>query len=140
MDVSTDSPQQGRREAGEVRPLMQEAMQSHFSVFRRGDTLQQGLDKLIALRDPLEEVTVDDNSLLWNVALVSASSWPTSLNRRWSLHIPPVSARSHVARMRVRTITNGDDKNWLKHTVAWKDEDWKVTFAYRPVHLNALVE
>jgi succinate dehydrogenase / fumarate reductase flavoprotein subunit len=28
--------------------------------------------------------------------------------------------------------------NWLKHTCAWKDEDWKVTFAYRPVHLNAL--
>jgi succinate dehydrogenase / fumarate reductase flavoprotein subunit len=26
----------------------------------------------------------------------------------------------------------------LKHTVAWKDEDWNVTFAYRPVHLNAL--
>jgi len=26
----------------------------------------------------------------------------------------------------------------LKHTCAWKDEDWKVTFAYRPVHLNAL--
>ena len=31
-----------------------------------------------------------------------------------------------------------DDKNWLKHTVAWKDEDWKVTCAYRPVHLHAL--
>ena len=31
-----------------------------------------------------------------------------------------------------------DDVNWLKHTCAWKDEDWNVTFAYRPVHLNAL--
>ena len=31
-----------------------------------------------------------------------------------------------------------DDVNWLKHTCAWKDDDWKVTFAYRPVHLNAL--
>jgi len=31
-----------------------------------------------------------------------------------------------------------DDKNWLKHTVAWKDEDWNVRFAYRPVHLNTL--
>ena len=34
-------------------PLMQEVMQSGFSVFRRGDTLQEGLDKLVALRDPL---------------------------------------------------------------------------------------
>jgi succinate dehydrogenase/fumarate reductase flavoprotein subunit len=31
----------GGNKPGEVRPQMQEAMQSHFSVFRRGDTLQQ---------------------------------------------------------------------------------------------------
>ena len=31
-----------------------------------------------------------------------------------------------------------DDVNWLKHTVAWKDDDWNVTFAYRPVRLNTL--
>ena len=31
-----------------------------------------------------------------------------------------------------------DDKDWLKHTVAWKDEDWTVRFAYRPVRLDTL--
>jgi len=31
-----------------------------------------------------------------------------------------------------------DDVNWLKHTCAWKDADWNVTFSYRPVHLHAL--
>src|SRR3984957_13189010 len=43
----------GGNKPGEIRPLMQEAMQSGFAVFRRGDTLKQGLDKLMALRDPL---------------------------------------------------------------------------------------
>ena len=62
----------GGNKPGEIRPLMQEVMQTGFSVFRRGDTLQDGLNKLNALRDPLERVTVDDDSLLWNVALVSA--------------------------------------------------------------------
>jgi succinate dehydrogenase / fumarate reductase flavoprotein subunit len=52
----------GGNKPGEVRTLMQEVMQSSFGVFRRGDTLQEGLDKLIALRDPLERVTVDDES------------------------------------------------------------------------------
>ena len=55
-------------------------MQSGFAVFRRGDTLREGLDKLQALRDPLERVTVDDNSLQWNVAL----------SRLWSLPISPI--------------------------------------------------
>ena len=31
-----------------------------------------------------------------------------------------------------------DDVNWLKHTVAWKSEDWDVNFAYRPVRLDTL--
>jgi succinate dehydrogenase / fumarate reductase flavoprotein subunit len=31
-----------------------------------------------------------------------------------------------------------DDVNWLKHTCAWKDENWNVRFGYRPVHLHAL--
>jgi succinate dehydrogenase / fumarate reductase, flavoprotein subunit len=62
----------GGNKPGEVRPQMQEVMQSGFAVFRRGDTLKEGLEKLEALRDPLERVTVDDDSLQWNVALVSA--------------------------------------------------------------------
>src|SRR6201987_940772 len=41
----------GGNKTGEVRPLMQEAMQSSFGVFRQGDSLQEGLKKIEALRD-----------------------------------------------------------------------------------------
>jgi succinate dehydrogenase / fumarate reductase flavoprotein subunit len=117
---------------------MQEAMQSGFAVFRRGDTLKEGLDNLTALRDPLERVTVDDDSLLWNVALVSALELANLADQA------VVIAQSAVARTESRgahareDYHKRDDKNWLKHTVAWKDEDWNVTFAYRPVHLQPL--
>ena len=43
----------GGNKAGEVRPRLQETMQSSFGVFRRGDAWKEGLDKLKALRDPL---------------------------------------------------------------------------------------
>jgi succinate dehydrogenase / fumarate reductase flavoprotein subunit len=62
----------GGNKPGEIRPLMQEVMQAGFGVFRRGDTLNEALKKLTALRDPLDRVTVDSASLQWNVALVSA--------------------------------------------------------------------
>ena len=51
---------------------------------------------------------------------------------------PPLRVPNHAGRMRARITKNATTENWLKHTCAWKDEDWKVTFAYRPVHLNAL--
>jgi hypothetical protein len=80
-------------------------------------------------------VTVDDDSLLWNVALVSALDHADQA---------VVIAQSACARTESRgahareDYHQRDDKNWLKHTVAWKDEDWNVRFAYRPVHLNTL--
>ena len=128
----------GGNKPGEVRPRMQETMQSHFAVFRRGDTLKEGVEKLQALRDPLERVTVDDDSLLWNVALVSALELANLVDQA------VVIARSAHARTESRGAHSRedyhkrDDTNWLKHTCAWKDEDWNVTFAYRPVRLNPL--
>jgi aerobic-type carbon monoxide dehydrogenase small subunit (CoxS/CutS family) len=128
----------GGNKAGEVRPQMQEAMQSGFAVFRRGDTLKEGLDKLQALRDPLERVTVDDDSLLWNVALVSALELANLADQAVVIaHSACARTESRGAHAR-EDYQKRDDVNWLKHTCAWKDEEWNVTFAYRPVHLNAL--
>ena len=31
-----------------------------------------------------------------------------------------------------------DDKNWMKHTLAWIDDKGKVTIDYRPVHTYTL--
>jgi succinate dehydrogenase / fumarate reductase, flavoprotein subunit len=123
---------------GEIRPRMQEVMQSNFSVFRRGDTLKEGVDRLIALREPLERVTVDDDSLLWNVALVSALELANLADQAVVIaHSAYSRTESRGAHAR-EDYHQRDDKNWLKHTVAWKDDDWKVTFAYRPVHLQSL--
>jgi succinate dehydrogenase / fumarate reductase, flavoprotein subunit len=128
----------GGSKPGEVRPLMQETMQSSFGVFRTGDTLKEGLDKVMALRQPLERVTVGDDSLQWNVALVSALELFNLADQAVVIaHSAHARTESRGAHAR-EDYKQRDDQNWLKHTVAWKDEDWKVTFAYRDVRLNTL--
>ena len=128
----------GGHKPGEIRPLMQQVMQEGFSVFRRGDTLQEGMDKLLGLRDPLAHVTVDNPSLLWNVALVSALELANLADQAVVIaHSACSRTESRGAHAR-EDYHKRDDENWLKHTVAWKDEDWTVRFAYRPVHLNPL--
>jgi succinate dehydrogenase / fumarate reductase flavoprotein subunit len=128
----------GGNKPGEIRPLLQEVMQMGFSVFRRGDTLQEGLNKLNALRDPLARVTVDDSSLLWNVALVSALELANLAEQALVIaHSACNRTESRGAHAR-EDYHKRDDENWLKHTIAWKDEEWNVTFAYRPVRLNTL--
>jgi succinate dehydrogenase / fumarate reductase, flavoprotein subunit len=128
----------GGHKTGEIRPLMQQVMQSGFSVFRRGDTLQEGLRKLQDLRDPLERVTVDEPSLLWNVSLLSALELANLADQAVVIaHSACARTESRGAHAR-EDYHQRDDKNWLKHTVAWKDEDWAVRFAYRPVRLDTL--
>ena len=128
----------GGNKPGAVRPLMQEVMQSSFGVFRHSDTLKEGLDKLIALRDRLERVTVDNDSLLWNVALVSALELTNLADQALVIaHSAHARTESRGAHAR-EDYQKRDDVNWLKHTCAWKDADWKVTFDYRPVRLNTL--
>jgi succinate dehydrogenase / fumarate reductase flavoprotein subunit len=100
--------------------------------------LKEGVEKLSALRNPLERVTVDDDSLLWNMSLVSTLELANLADQA------VVIAHSALARTESRgahareDYSRRDDTNWLKHTIAWKDEDWNVSFADRPVHLQAL--
>jgi succinate dehydrogenase / fumarate reductase flavoprotein subunit len=117
---------------------MQDTMQAHFAVFRQGDLLEEGVKKLSKLRDPLDRVTVDDSSLLWNVALVSALELANLAEQAVVIaHSARARTESRGAHAR-EDYHKRDDVNWLKHTVAWKDENWNVTFAYRPVRLNTL--
>jgi succinate dehydrogenase / fumarate reductase, flavoprotein subunit len=128
----------GGNRPGEIRPLMQETMQAGFAVFRCGDTLQEGLQKLEALRDPLGRVTVDDPSLMWNVALVSALEL-ANLGKQAVVIAHSACTRTESRGAHAREdYQKRDDQNWLKHTCAWKDEAWNVRFAYRPAHLHAL--
>ncbi len=128
----------GGNKPGEVRPLMQEAMQSSFGVFRREDSLREGLKKLEGLRDPLEHVTVDNPSLMWNVALVSALELANLAEQAVVIaHSAGNRPESRGAHAR-EDYPKRNDKDWLKHTVAWKDQDWNVRFDYRPVRLNTL--
>jgi succinate dehydrogenase / fumarate reductase, flavoprotein subunit len=128
----------GGNKPGEIRPLMQEVMQSGFAVFRRGDTLKEGLEKLKALREPLDRVTVDNDALQWNVALVSALELANLADQAVVIaHSAVARAESRGAHAR-EDFPKRDDVNWLKHTCAWKDHDWNVDFAYRPVRLDTL--
>jgi succinate dehydrogenase/fumarate reductase flavoprotein subunit len=80
-------------------------MQEYFGVFRRGDSLKEGVEKLQALGDLLQRVSVDDDSLLWNVALVSALELENLAEQAVVMLTRHTDAPNHVARMRARITT-----------------------------------
>ena len=49
---------------------MQRAMQTHAAVFRTGDNLLEGRNKIVDIANRFKDVKVADRSLIWNTDLV----------------------------------------------------------------------
>ncbi|MEE4186337.1 MAG: succinate dehydrogenase flavoprotein subunit [Gammaproteobacteria bacterium] len=130
----------GSRRTADIRLEMQKTMQTHAAVFRTGDSLQQGVDKLAATFKSFDDVAVTDRSLIWNTDLIETMELENLLLQ--------ATATVHGARNRTESrgaqaredFPDRDDENWMKHTLAWVDADGSVRLDYRAVNLETLTD
>ncbi|HEY7608670.1 MAG TPA: succinate dehydrogenase flavoprotein subunit [Alphaproteobacteria bacterium] len=128
----------GGTPTAKLRLDMQKVMQADCAVFRTGKVLKEGAAKLKQVWDAKQDIKVSDRSLIWNSDLAETLEFD---NLIYQAMVSIVSAEnrqeSRGAHAR-EDFPKRDDKNWLKHTVAWCDEKGNVKLDYRPVHLNTL--
>ena len=113
-------------------------MQLDAAVFRTGETLQQGIEKLSQVWQNFADVRVTDRSLIWNTDLIETLELENLL----------LQANATIRSAAHRTESRGaharedyperDDARWLKHTLVWIDAQGAARFGYRPVHLQPL--
>jgi succinate dehydrogenase / fumarate reductase flavoprotein subunit len=128
----------GRLKTGEIRVAMQRAMQDHCSVFRTAHVLEEGLRRMTAVTDAFRQLAVADQSLIWNTDLVEAIELDNLIGQAAVvLHSALYRTESRGAHAR-EDFPARDDRNWLKHTLAWQNADGKVRLGDRPVHLHTL--
>jgi succinate dehydrogenase / fumarate reductase flavoprotein subunit len=125
----------GKTPTAALRLDMQRVMQDNCAVFRTGEVLTAGKEKIHAAWRNGADVSVTDRSLIWNSDLIETLEYDNlivqavvtmegALNR--------LESRGAHAR---EDYPNRDDANWMKHTLAWIDPDKQtVTIDYRPVH------
>jgi succinate dehydrogenase / fumarate reductase flavoprotein subunit len=128
----------GRRRTADIRLDMQRVMQGHATVFRTGESLAEGVRKLGAVWESVADVQVSDRSLVWNTDLIETLELENLIGQAVAtMHGAENRRESRGAHAR-EDYKDRDDREWLKHTLAWVDAAGRVRLEYRPVHLNTL--
>ncbi|MEO1201228.1 MAG: succinate dehydrogenase flavoprotein subunit [Pseudomonadota bacterium] len=130
----------GSRLTSEVRLEMQRTMQNYAAVFRTGESLAEGVQKMRDTFASFADVKVADRSLIWNTDLVETMELENLLlNAMATIESAANRQESRGAHAR-EDFPDRNDRDWMKHTLSWVDSDGSVRFNYRPVHEQPLTD
>jgi succinate dehydrogenase / fumarate reductase flavoprotein subunit len=121
-----------------LRLKMQKVMQNNCAVFRTADVLDEGHKLIHEIYGGVTDIRVTDRSLIWNSDLIETLEFD-NLIAQAVVTMDSAKNRTESRGAHAREdFPERDDKNWMKHTLAWLDADGKVTIDYRPVHAYTL--
>jgi succinate dehydrogenase / fumarate reductase flavoprotein subunit len=130
----------GKLSTSHIRLDMQHTMQGHAAVFRTEETLAEGKELIDKVYKSFEDIGITDRSMVWNSDLVEALELQNLLDQAVvTMHCAHNRQESRGAHAR-EDFTQRDDKNWMKHTIAWVDNKGTVSIDYRPVHQYTLTD
>jgi len=128
----------GSRKTADIRLDMQRVMQAHAAVFRDGESLAQGVQKMADVFASFADVSVSDRGMVWNTDLIETLELDNLLGQAVATINSALNRQESRGAHAREDFKDRDDVNWMKHTLSWVDGQGAVTLDYRPVHLNTL--
>ncbi|MDP3560773.1 MAG: succinate dehydrogenase flavoprotein subunit [Legionellaceae bacterium] len=116
-----------------IRDEMQRVMQSDFGVFRTGEIMEKGLERLDALRERLAHAKLLDKSEVFNTERITALELDNLMATAYATAKAALTRTESRGAHSREDFPNRDDDKWIKHTLYFMDDD---TIDFRPVNIT----
>ena len=131
--------------AQKVGDNIRNIMQTHASVFRTQASMDEGVVKIAAMRDQVNNITLADKSKIFNTARIEALEVDNMMEAAQATMVSAAARKecrgAHTVLDYDRPADDAtcplgrDDVNWLKHTL-WDRKS--NSLSYKPVNLKPL--
>jgi len=129
-----DAAASGERVA-DVGNDLRKVMQAHCGVFRFPDDLVKGIERMKEIAARAQRTRIQDKSKVFNTARIEALELDNLVESALATVVSAEARKESRGAQARADFPERDDKNWLKHTLWYKEGN---RLAYKPVHLKPL--
>ncbi|MES9857180.1 MAG: succinate dehydrogenase flavoprotein subunit [Sedimenticola sp.] len=119
----------------ELRDEFRKVMEDHAGVFRTDEIMREGVERVKAVREKLKDVRLTDQSRVFNTARAEALELENLIDIGMAIALSALERKESRGAHSRPDYPDRDDKNWMKHSLYFQDED---RVDYKPVHTKPL--
>jgi len=108
--------------AADLRKELQNVMQNHFGVFRKGDFMREGIEKLEDLRERIANVHLEDKTQAFNTARLEALELQNLFEVAEATAVAAEQRTESRGAHAREDFQERDDENWLCHSLYFPGE------------------
>ncbi|MEE9358270.1 succinate dehydrogenase flavoprotein subunit [Candidatus Vondammii sp. HM_W22] len=119
----------------ELRDEFRKVMEDHAGVFRTDEVMSEGVTRIKEIREKLKDVRLTDQSKVFNTARAEALELENLIDIGMAIVLSALERKESRGAHSRPDYPDRDDKNWMKHSLYFKEED---RMDYKPVHTKPL--